>query len=426
MKIAFVFPPIWTPHSDGSLQIWNREVATRLAKFHDVFVYSGIFDSELWDSLKDGVHYRPLSTRWDQRFARGLRFLHRLFGFRAPLFQSDFWYPMYCLKVALDLRKQNCDVAHVHYYPQFAALIKRLNPNLRVVLHMHGEWLTQVNFNHLGPRLSSIDLVISCSEFVTKAIRKKFPEIMNRCQTIPMGVSPDAFCRAWQAHQANGTFRKRLLCVGRISPEKGTHVLLDAFELIVRQYPDATLTVVGPEWIAPREDITDLCLRKEVIESLEPFYRHGYLEQLRRKLSPAAARQITFTGLVGHGDVPTFYENADVYVGPSLYESFGVSILEAMVAGLPVVATRVGAVPELIAHGRTGFIVETADPEGIAGAIQQMFENPGIHNSISHSAHDAVVRQFSWDTICSTLIRMYTGAPEAEADLPEYSEPGRK
>ncbi len=426
MKIAFVFPPIWTPHSDGSLQIWNREVATRLAKCHDVLVYSGIFDSEIRDSLKDGVHYRPLSTRWDQQFARGLRFLHRLFGLRAPLFQSDLWYPIYCLRVALDLRKQNCDVAHVHYYPQFAALIKRLNPGLRVVLHMHGEWLTQVNFNHLGARLSSIDLVISCSEFVTQAIRKKFPEITHRCQTVPMGVSPDAFSRAWQAHQADDTFRKRLLCVGRISPEKGTHVLLDAFELIVRQYPDATLTVVGPEWIAPREDITDLCLQKEIIESLEQFYRDGYLEQLRRKLSPAAARQITFTGLAGHDDVPTFYENADVYVGPSLYESFGVSIIEAMVAGLPVVATRVGAVPELITHGRTGLIVETADPEAIAAAVHELFLNPGIRNSISHSAREAVKQQFSWNTICSTLIRMYSGAPEAGAVLPEYSEPGRK
>jgi len=291
---------------------------------------------------------------------------------------------------------------------------------------MHGEWLTQVNFNHLGARLSSIDLVISCSEFVTQAIRKKFPEITHRCQTVPMGVSPDAFSRAWQAHQADDTFRKRLLCVGRISPEKGTHVLLDAFELIVRQYPDATLTVVGPEWIAPREDITDLCLQKEIIESLEPFYRDGYLEQLRRKLSPAAARQITFTGLAGHDDVPTFYENADVYVGPSLYESFGVSIIEAMVAGLPVVATRVGAVPELITHGRTGLIVETADPEAIAAAVHELFLNPGIRNSISHSAREAVKQQFSWNTICSTLIRMYSGAPEAGAVLPEYSEPGRK
>ena len=426
MKIAFVFPPIWSPHSDGSLQIWNREVTTRLSRSHDVIVYSGSFASERGDSVKDGVHFRPFSTRGDERISKCLRFIRDLLGSKSPLFKSDLWYPEYCLRVALDLRRQNCDVAHVHYYPQFAALIKRLNPKLRVVLHMHGEWLTQVKFNHLSSRLSQIDLVISCSEFVTEAIRTKFPKIANRCQTVPMGVSPDAFSRGWQTHQADDTFQRRLLCVGRISPEKGTHVLLDAFELIVRQYPDATLTIVGPEWIAPREDITDLCLEEEIVDSLEPFYRGGYLNQLKRKLSPPAAKQVTFAGLAVHSEVPKFYERADIYVGPSLYESFGVSILEAMVAGVPVVSTRVGAVPELISDGRSGLVVETADPAAIANAVIRLFTNAKLRNSISCAAREAVREQFSWEAICSTLIQMYSGGPEVETLLPDYAESGRK
>jgi glycosyltransferase involved in cell wall biosynthesis len=426
MKIAFVFPPIWTPHSDGSLQIWNREVANRLAGSHDVLVYSGDFDSEHGDCVRNCVHYRPLSMRWDNRIAKCLRFLRGLLGIKSPLFKSDLWYPEYCLKVALDLRKQRCDVAHVHYYPQFAALIKRLNPDLRVVLHMHGEWLTQVKFSHLSARLSKIDLVISCSEFVTEAIRKRFPTIANHCLTVPMGVSPDVFSSGWKIHQAEDVFQRRLLCVGRISPEKGTHVLLDAFELIVRQYPDATLTVVGPEWIAPREDITDLCLGKEIVDSLEPFYRDGYLNQLKQKLSPAAAKQVKFVGLTAHGDIPKFYESADIYVSPSLYESFGVSILEAMVAGVPVVSTRIGAVPELISDGRSGLVVGTADPSDIADAVLRLFTNAELRNSISCAAHEAVRGKFSWEAICSMLVQIYGSAAASEAVVPAYAESGRK
>lgn len=419
MKIAFVFPPIWSPHTNGSLQIWNWEVATRLSRSHDVLVYSGIFDSERCDSIKEGVHYRPFSTLWDERISTCLRFIRGLLGIDSPLFKSDLWYPGYCIKVALDLRKQNCNVAHVHYYPQFATLIKRLNPELRVVLHMHGEWLTQVKFNHLSSRLSKIDLVISCSEFVTEAIRTKFPKIANRSRTVPMGVSPDAFSSGWQTHQADDTFRRRLLCVGRISPEKGTHVLLEAFELIVRKFPDATLTIVGPEWIAPREDITDLCLGKEIVDSLEPFYRDGYLKQLKQKLSPAAAKRVTFTGLAAHAEVPNFYERADIYIGPSLYESFGVSILEAMVSGVPVVSTRVGAVPELISDGHSGLVVEISDPSAIADAVTRLFTNAKLRNSISCSAREAVREQFSWEAICSTLIQMYSGVPEEMVVLPD-------
>lgn len=425
MKIAFVFPPIWSPHSDGSLQIWNREVATRLAKSHGVIVYSGIFDSEVRDTVTGGVHYRPFSTRWDNRFTKSMRFVRSLLGLKGPLFQSDFWYPIYCLKVALDLRKQNCEVAHVHYYPQFAALIKRINPELRVILHMHGEWLTQLKFNHLSSRLSRIDLIVSCSEFVTEALRNKFPEIANKCRTVPMGVSPEAFLHSWQAHQADFPFRKRLLCVGRISPEKGTHVLLDAFELIVQKFPDATLTIVGPEWIAPREDITDLCLGKETVNGLETFYRGGYLQQLKQKLSPAAAKQVTFTGIAAHNEIPTFYERADIYVCPSLYESFGVSVLEAMVGGVPVVATRVGAVPELITDGHTGLVVENPDSPAIAGAVIRLFANASLRNSIASSAREAVRERFSWETICSTLVRMYDGQAEGQAVLPVYAESGR-
>src|SRR5215469_8036726 len=174
MKIAFVFPPMWSPHTDGSLQIWNREVTSRLAKSAEVLVYAGRFSHDSPISV-NGVEHRYFSTVWDERFLRLSGGIRRLFGAVGSGFSSDFWYLGYYLKVALDLRKQNCDVAHVHYYPQFAALIKSFHPGMRVILHMHGEWLTQVKFKNLGARLGRLDLVVSCSEFVTQAIRTAFP-----------------------------------------------------------------------------------------------------------------------------------------------------------------------------------------------------------------------------------------------------------
>jgi len=420
MKIAFVFPPMWSPHSDGSLQIWNHEVTTRLSKSCDLIVYSGLFTSQP-DDYVEGVHYRRFPTHWDDRFVKGLRFVREILGIPGPLFRSDLWYPGYYLKVALDLRAQGCDVAHVYYYPQVAALIKSLNPALRVILHMHGEWLTQVKFNHLVSRLNKVDSVISCSEFVTKAISTKFPHIANRCRTVPMGVSPKLFGRCRRNHQIDNPSQRRLLCVGRISPEKGVHVLLDAFELIIRQYPDATLTIVGPEWIAPREDITDLCLEKNIVNSLASFYRDGYLVQLKQKLSPEAAKRIAFADLVAHREVPAFYENADIYIGPSLYESFGVSILEAMAAGVPIVATRVGAVPELISDGNTGLVVATNDPSAIADAVIRLFKDAELRNAIACAAREATWKKFSWETICSVLMEVYHQALDSEAVALNYA-----
>jgi glycosyltransferase involved in cell wall biosynthesis len=406
MKIAFVFPPMWSPHSDGSLQIWNRQVTTHLSKSCDVLVYSGLFGLKSDENI-DGVQYRRFSTRWDNGFLKQFRFIRGFLGVNGPLFKSDLWYAGYYLRVALDLRRKACDIVHVHYYPQFASLIKRLNPKLRVILHMHGEWLTQVKFNNLNSRLRQIDLVVSCSGFITKSIVSRFPQIASRCRTVPMGVSADFFSIGSKNRRADNSSSLHLLCVGRISPEKGIHILLDAFELIIRKFPNIALTIVGPEWVAPREDITDLSLEEDIIAGLAPFYSNSYLVQLKRKLSPDAAKRVTFAGLVAHRDVPAFYKEADIYIGPSLYESFGVSIIEAMTAGVPVVATRVGAVPEVISEGESGLVVDSNNPRAIADAVVKLLTNSQLRNSMSFAAREMIWKRFSWETICSALVETY-------------------
>ena len=413
LKVGFVFPPMWTPHSDGSLQIWNREVTRRLSKSFEVLVYSGLF-SFAPDDCVDGVRYRRFSTRWDQRFLKRFQFIHRALRLRRPLFATDLWFPLYAWKVAWDLRKQNCDLVHVYYYPQLASLIKFFNPAVRVILNMHGEWLTQIDFTNLEARLEKIDAVVSCSEFITESTRARFPRIAHRCRTAPMGLSPDTFSGDFQnAHPENPSPR-RLLCVGRISPEKGVHILLDAFELILAKYPDATLTIVGPEWIAPREGLVDVCLAKEVIDGLAPYYEDSYLWQLKQRLSPEAARRVTFAGLVAHREVAGFYANADIYVSPSLYESFGMSVIEAMAAGLPVVAARVRSFEDLISDGHNGLLVQAANPPAIAEGVIKLFENDALRTSISSASRQMICEQFSWEKITATLAQIYHDASDTK------------
>lgn len=424
MKIAFVFPPMWTPHSDGSLQIWNREVTTRLSKSCDVLVYAGHpgVSSVSLDDNVGGVQYRRFSTRWDNRFLKRLQFIHRTLGIRRPLYSTDLWYLFYALKVALDIRKQGCDLVHVYYYPQFANLIKRLNPKLRVILNNHGESMYRVKYTNIKKRLRKIDLVVSCSDFVTKYTCEMFPEFEHRCTTVPMGLSPDCYSRHHHKVSPDNPSPRRLLSVSRIAPEKGIHVLLEAFELIAREDPHATLTLVGPEWIAPREDIVDLCLDKAVAAGLDPFYKGSYLLQLKQKLSPEAAKRVTFAGLVAHNDVPAYYANSDIYVSATLHESFGMSVIEAMAAGLPVVAPRIKAFEDLISDGQTGLLVEEINPSAIAAAVLKLFKNPELGKSISCAAREMVCAQFSWDTISSSLLQLYREVLGTQRASLDYAE----
>jgi glycosyltransferase involved in cell wall biosynthesis len=192
-----------------------------------------------------------------------------------------------------------------------------------------------------------------------------------------------------------------------VSPEKGVHVLLEAFEIIVRKYPDASLIIVGPEWIPPREYLADLCLERKVVEDFAHFYEGSYVEKLKQNLSPEAAKQVIFTGLVPHRDVPRYYANADIYVSPSFYESFGMSIIEAMAAGLPVVAARGGAVPDLISDGSNGLLVDPANPAAIAKGVEDLIKNHRLRKSIACAAREIVCKKFSYGSICSVLMEVY-------------------
>ena len=424
MKIAFVFPPMWPVHGDGSLQIWNEEVTTRLAKSHDVLVYSGLHSFKRRED-RNGVRYRRFSTRADaflkEAYYRLLRHFPRIRGAvdaRRPLFSSDLWYLTYAVRVAFDLRRRNCTVVHVYNYPHFAYLIKRLNPTVRVVLNMHGEWLTRIKFNNLDARLNRIDVVITCSDFCTRMVRDRFPEMASRTWTVPMGLSPHTLSNDKDSYCPHDSRPMQLLYVGRISPEKGLHVLLDAFELILQKRPDATLVIVGPESVAPRDTIVDLCLEKSLADSIAPFYAGSYLSQLRQRLSPAAAKRVTFTGPISHKDVAKYYANADVYVSPSLYESFGMAIIEAMAAGVPVVAARGGAVPDVVSDGRTGILVDVADPAGIANAVSTLSSDSEFRASMTVAARKKVCKEFSWETVVNSLIRVYGNQHSDRASVP--------
>ena len=161
--------------------------------------------------------------------------------------------------------------------------------------------------------------------------------------------------------------------------------------------------------VAVYEHVVDLCLDKSVTSNLAAYYEGSYLAQLKQRLSAHAAERVTFAGLVPHSEIASYYAAADICVCPSLYESFGMSVIEAMAAGVPVVATRVGAVPQLISDQHTGLIVNTADPKAIASAIARLFGNAQLWSSISRSARKQVSEQYSWDTICTRLHELYSG-----------------
>ncbi|MEM2915561.1 MAG: glycosyltransferase family 4 protein, partial [Candidatus Bathyarchaeia archaeon] len=205
---------------------------------------------------------------------------------------------------------------------------------------------------------------------------------------------------------------KRLLFVGRVSPEKGVHVLLEAFQKVISRYPKAQLEIVGPTNVPLNfEWFWSLGLDDKVLRFASSFCHNpkgNYFSFLQKQLiSLNIADNVTFTGFVPNSEMIKHYRDVDVVVNPSFSESFGRSLIEAMACEVPVVAARVGGMTEIVENGKTGILVEPGDADALAEAIIRLLSNEDLRKSMGKAARKRVVELYSWERVAEKLLRHY-------------------
>jgi len=408
MKIAFVNQPIdgVRPPHQNSLGIWTYEVARALAPEHEVLIYLYGGGHRFRSLLEDGIHYRFVPHETDQRIVKWSRKLPRVRDPRRPHFAAAWYHWKFARAVAQDLARQRCDVAHILNFSQFGPPIRRANPGLKLALHMQCEWAVQLDPAMMAQRIEKFDLVLGCSDFIAQQIRDAFPQFADRCQCVYNGVDYELFSPSAESH-ASRFGPPCILFVARVSPEKGVHVLLDAFSTIQERYPAARLDLAGAVEAVPYEFVVALS-RDPKVKDLGRFYEGNYGETLRRQVSPAAVDRVRFLGNLPYSHLIQLYRNADVFVFPSVWdEPFGMPIVEAMACGVPVVATRGGGIPELVSDPDTGLLVERGDAASLAAAILRLLEDPGLRKKMGAAARARARRLFGWKTIAESLLDRY-------------------
>ena len=426
MKVALVHQPIGTISlSDprGSIEIWTYEIARRLARSSEVIVYSKRDRHQKKFEYDQGVRYRRITTVVDEWFTFISLALGKLKRFqllqkikaviffrnvKRPLFASRLFYFTYILQVAKDLKKEKCDVVHLHNFSQFVPIIRAFNPKIKIVLHMDNEWLTQLDRTMIENRLREVDLIIGCSEYITEKIRLVFPQFAERCLTVYNGVNINHFVSRNRYILANKNSIKHLLFVGRLSPEKGLHVLLEAFQEVVKHYPQVQLEIVGSEWLPPLEFIVALNDDPK-ISKLAVFYnKRSYFSQLQEQVNSLdITNKVTFAHYIPHKSLVNHYRQADVLVNPSFSESFGVSLIEAMACHVPVVATRVGGMTEIVEEGKTGILVESGSAPELAEALLRLLSDEDLMKRLRNAGRERAVELFSLDKIVEDLLCQY-------------------
>lgn len=150
--------------------------------------------------------------------------------------------------------------------------------------------------------------------------------------------------------------------------------------------------------------LLDACARSESKPRLEVYgdgMLRGDLERQARDLGVAA----TFHGFVP--DFPDRLDGVDVYVQPSRADNLPISVLEAMAAGVPVIGTRVGGVPEEVADGVTGLVVEVDDAPALAAAIDRLATDPEFRSTLGAAGADRVAERFSADGVARRMVDLY-------------------
>jgi glycosyltransferase involved in cell wall biosynthesis len=408
VRIAFVSQPGHTVQpAVGSLELWTWQVAQRLAADHEVVIYASRPPrGRSADDVAGGVRYRFVDHAVDRSLSAVLRRAWRVFPATRGFFASSFYPLAYWVRVGLDLRRRGADVVHVFNYTQALPILRLLAPNVKLVLHMQCEWLTQLDRRMLDRRLRRADRILTCSTALTEGARARFPMHASKCQTVFNGVDAGALANA---RHRRGDTSSRVLYVGRVSPEKGLHVLAEAVDLLVGRGRDLTLTIVGEESLIPFEMAVAIA-DNDLVRGLREYYAGSYAETVRTKLAPAARDRVRFVGPVPYERLPEFYRDADLFVLPSVLEAFGMPLAEALAAGVPAVASRTGGIVDIVEDGVTGLLVEPGDADALAHAIERMLDDSDLRSMVGEAGRLKAAAQFDWSVVATSLEAQLRGA----------------
>ncbi|MBM3137673.1 MAG: glycosyltransferase family 4 protein [Chloroflexi bacterium] len=175
-------------------------------------------------------------------------------------------------------------------------------------------------------------------------------------------------------------------CYGRIRHQKGTDVFVDSLFKLLADFPEMIGVVLG-----------------RATESHLDFER-SLREQVARR---GWSDRILFPGEAQVNEMPTWYQALDIFVAPQRWEGFGLTPLEAMACGVPVVATKVGAFDELIRPAKTGYLIPPGEIDALVDSLRGLLADPVLRQGMGEAARDHVLANFRIENEVEALNAIY-------------------
>lgn len=401
MNICIVTPHYATPNLVNS-GIANHfyELAQGLSQLdhqvHILFVTDQNFTeedilAEISKNQKGKIYLYPLEIKLPN-------WIERVFKDRwaQKLLLKKVWTVLQTKKVLTQLvKKHKIDVIETTSY-DFLCLAYLLKRNRPLIVTRVSTTLKQINRDHYEFASRAIKtaswlegLMISISDRLTTHTLTHRDEICNdfkinpeRFKIIPHGIQlPEQI----KIDKSNQPLEKiQVLYVGRFEYRKGIDVFLEAIPLVLDKMNTINFTLVGKD--------------------LDRTYQQSFQEKWGKKFDDS----VIFTGTVDSENLHQMYQECDLFVAPSRYESFGLIYVEAMSYGKPVIGCRTGGVPEVIEEKTTGLLAKPGNSQDLAEKILQLAGDANLRYEMGQQGRQRVERLFSREQMAKQTVKNYS------------------
>lgn len=333
-------------------------------------------------------------SNFERRRRRSSEFVNyaRQNGFNLELIKESFRFdPLMIVRASKLIKRHGCNLIETHGYKgHVIALVLSKLLGLPWIAVTHGwtneDWKIRL-YNHLELFLLKFPdavVVVSPQLYKSVSLRRETAKSKKPTYLIPNAADAETLPGSeggWAIRRRYGLTGQAALigCFGRLSPEKGHRFLLQALAALAAELTEVHLLVAGD---GPQRQVVEDLASKLALQSRVHFCGH-------------------------HSSMRDLYEAIDLLVLPSLSEGLPNVVLEAMSMNVPVLATNVGALSEVIQDGANGWLVPPGDSEVLAAKLKEIFSNPSILKEVGTRARSSLFPKFSPETRSAAILKIY-------------------
>jgi len=279
------------------------------------------------------------------------------------------------------VKRVNSEIFQAHHASSFGFLASFVDHPAKILSVWGYDVITfpyknVINRAMIKRALNSAHYITATGEYLRRAVLKLNGNIKN-IDVIPFGVDTDLF----KYFERKPSDEIVIGIVKSLCPQYGIDILINAFANLKSRHPHIKLKIAG----------------KGEFESV-------YKNQVK---DLGIDGSVEFLGFVDHSELPHLLSTFDIFAMPSIEESFGVAALEASAAGLPVVASRVGGVPEVIENNVTGYLIERKNVNELTSALEKLIRDPRLRLDMGKAGRKFVEEKYVWSNNLLAMKNLY-------------------